>query len=226
MAPACKPGSVECFHSDGHFSRSAVTRALEQPTRSVLIGAGRPSLPIWPCSRWGLPCRDRCRSRGGLLPHPFTLACTPANRSHRRSALCCTVRRRLAAPPRRYLAARPPEPGLSSSSYPLATVRPATSTRKITISLPGMSGRTPLIGDGEMTAARNVSAVFCRGVMRTPRLPTVLLEGLNHVTRCEGLLGSAADHDAPHSRGAAARRCGRRRVLSRISSRDGRRSHS
>jgi hypothetical protein len=30
--------------------------------------------PIWSCSRWGLPCRPRCRGRGALLPHPFTLA--------------------------------------------------------------------------------------------------------------------------------------------------------
>src|SRR5215471_11113944 len=27
-----------------------------------------------PCSRWGLPCRSRCRERGGLLPRRFTLA--------------------------------------------------------------------------------------------------------------------------------------------------------
>src|SRR3989440_3766441 len=25
------------------------------------------------CSRWGLPCRLRCRKRGALLPHRFTL---------------------------------------------------------------------------------------------------------------------------------------------------------
>src|SRR3546814_5336300 len=30
--------------------------------------------PIWSCSRWGLPCRFRCRNRGALLPHRFTLA--------------------------------------------------------------------------------------------------------------------------------------------------------
>ena len=30
--------------------------------------------PIRHCSRWGLPCRFRCRNRGGLLPHRFTLA--------------------------------------------------------------------------------------------------------------------------------------------------------
>ncbi len=34
----------------------------------------RPVAPIRSCSRWGLPCRPRCRGRGALLPHPFTLA--------------------------------------------------------------------------------------------------------------------------------------------------------
>src|SRR5262249_4515701 len=29
--------------------------------------------PIRSCSRWGLPCRLRCRRRGALLPHLFTL---------------------------------------------------------------------------------------------------------------------------------------------------------
>src|SRR5215218_3750844 len=131
MLPACKPGSVECRHSDGHSSGSAVARTLEQPTRSVLVGVGHPSLPIWPCSRWGLPSHDCCQSRGGLLPHRFTLACTPASRCHRRSVLCCTVRRCLAAPPRRYLAARPLEPGLSSSTRVPATIRPTTSARNL-----------------------------------------------------------------------------------------------
>jgi hypothetical protein len=31
------------------------------------------AVPIRFCSRWGLPCRLRCRSRGALLPHLFTL---------------------------------------------------------------------------------------------------------------------------------------------------------
>jgi hypothetical protein len=74
MLPAYKPGSVGCRHPDGHSSRGAVTHALEQPTRSVLIGAGRSSLPIWPCSHWGLPSHRRYRRCGGLLPHRFTLA--------------------------------------------------------------------------------------------------------------------------------------------------------
>src|SRR5271169_750457 len=32
--------------------------------------------PIWPCSRWGLPCRGCCHPRGALLPHHFTLTGT------------------------------------------------------------------------------------------------------------------------------------------------------
>ena len=38
------------------------------------LPVARHAAPIWSCSRWGLPCRFRCRSRGGLLPHRFTLA--------------------------------------------------------------------------------------------------------------------------------------------------------
>ena len=43
------------------------------------------AVPIWSCSRWGLPCRLRYRSRGALLPHPFNLART----NRRRFAFCC-----------------------------------------------------------------------------------------------------------------------------------------
>ena len=38
----------------------------------------RHAIPIWHCSRWGLPYRRCCHRRGGLLPHRFTL--TPADR--------------------------------------------------------------------------------------------------------------------------------------------------
>ena len=37
-------------------------------------GLGPHGPPMRPCSRWGLPCRRRCRRRGALLPHRFTLA--------------------------------------------------------------------------------------------------------------------------------------------------------
>ena len=33
----------------------------------------RTAVPIWSCSRWGLPCHQCYHWRGVLLPHPFTL---------------------------------------------------------------------------------------------------------------------------------------------------------
>jgi len=38
------------------------------------MGSEARATPIRSCSRWGLPCRARCRPRGALLPHRFTLA--------------------------------------------------------------------------------------------------------------------------------------------------------
>ena len=55
--------------------------SCSQPERAVRARALRPigeaghlSVPIRPCTGWGLPCQLRHRSRGGLLPHRFTLA--------------------------------------------------------------------------------------------------------------------------------------------------------
>ena len=53
--PADKPGSVV----DSHSSRRSVTATLEQPTRTRR--GPRHEVPIWPCSRWGLPCRPVTR---------------------------------------------------------------------------------------------------------------------------------------------------------------------
>ena len=71
---------------DDHSSGTRLAARLTRPTRAArrknpCAGAERtnpprsPAAPIRSCSRWGLPCRLRCRSRGALLPHPFTLAC-------------------------------------------------------------------------------------------------------------------------------------------------------
>jgi len=38
------------------------------------LGHHARAAPIRSCSRWGLPSRFRCRTRGALLPHRFTLA--------------------------------------------------------------------------------------------------------------------------------------------------------
>jgi hypothetical protein len=82
---------------DGHSSRTPVARRLKQPTRTAGSGHGSRdfgsrAVPIRSCSRWGLPCRFRCRSRGALLPHRFTLAGAHAY-TPRRSVFCGTFPR-------------------------------------------------------------------------------------------------------------------------------------
>jgi len=74
--PACKPGSVEGSHSSGihvavNLKRPTRKRARIRAARSL---AAMGCFPIWPCSRWGLPCRPCYQGRGALLPHRFTLA--------------------------------------------------------------------------------------------------------------------------------------------------------
>jgi len=51
-------------------------RVPVEPGLSSAGGVAPPpaAVPIWSCSRWGLPCRPRCRGRGALLPHRFALA--------------------------------------------------------------------------------------------------------------------------------------------------------
>ena len=76
---ACKPDSVRAFPPVMaiHLGRPSRTGSSSQPGPAG--GEGAPgalpphAVPIWPCSRRGLPCRDRYRPRGGLLPHRFTL---------------------------------------------------------------------------------------------------------------------------------------------------------
>ena len=86
--PACKPGSVR--HRplartirDGHSSGTSFAPCLGQPPRTAGLTSpcgviaqsrtNRVAVPIRFCSRCGLPCRLRCRKRGALLPHLFTL---------------------------------------------------------------------------------------------------------------------------------------------------------
>ncbi len=116
---ACKPGSVENDHS----SRPTVTSGLKQPTR--FLRGPRKWNPIWSCSEWGLPYRSVARlvvrSYRTVSPLP-RMSCDIV----RRFALCCTFRR--LAPPRRYLALCPVEPGLSSPA--LRQQRPSGRLRR------------------------------------------------------------------------------------------------
>ena len=117
--PAVKPGSVV----DSHSSRRIVTDTLEQPTRRHR--GPRHCLPIWPCSRWGLPCRPvtrlEVRSYRTISPLPRLLPLLAELPERSAVSFCCTFRR--LAPPRRYLAPCPVEPGLSSAPGATEVVR-------------------------------------------------------------------------------------------------------
>ncbi len=52
---------------------STLPAASDRITLESIRETGRLSLLIWACWRWGLPCHDRHRPRGALLPHHFTL---------------------------------------------------------------------------------------------------------------------------------------------------------
>ena len=94
--PTCKPGSVGRNACALRVTAIPLGRRLPGAS-SNLPGRQDPdrsrdcsrAVPIRSCSRWGLPCRRRCRRRGALLPHPFTLAATIRD-VPRRSALCGT----------------------------------------------------------------------------------------------------------------------------------------
>ena len=114
--PAYKPGSVEGNHSSGIH----VAVDLKQPTRkrarisAALVVLPTELLPYLALLQVGftmpalLP-RPRCALTAPFHPYrPPRLAPWKL----RRFAFCCTFRG--LAPPRRYLAPDPPEPGLSS----------------------------------------------------------------------------------------------------------------
>ena len=78
---ACKPGSVPPLPKRRRRwpfiwdARRRAPRATypDGDAETHPRACTRPAAPIRSCSRWGLPCHRRCRRRGALLPHPFTL---------------------------------------------------------------------------------------------------------------------------------------------------------
>jgi len=69
--PISRVLSTAATAAGSHSSRVLVTKYLMRPTR--IQRGPRQWIPIWPCSRWGLPCHACYHARGALLPHPFTL---------------------------------------------------------------------------------------------------------------------------------------------------------
>ncbi len=111
----CKPNSVCALRRRESFVWAADTR---NPSAFAELERAAPGFPIWPCTRWGFPCRVACASRGALLPHLFTIT---AGSRRRLSVFCGTVRRNsrssrvyLNRTDLSYAASRPVVSGLSS----------------------------------------------------------------------------------------------------------------
>ena len=113
--PACKPGSVWSAVRTANVTTIPLVRRLpgassNLPERQIRTRSGIISraVPIWSCSRWGLPCRFRCRnavrSYRTVSPLPRLILNAP-----RRSVLCGTIRGVL-SPAGRYLAPCPWSP--------------------------------------------------------------------------------------------------------------------
>ena len=99
-----------------HLGRASPRASSDLPgnSRGPRVRALRPAcFPIWSCSRWGLPCRRMLPPARCALTAPFHPCRRHIAAALGRSALCCTFRG--LAPPRRYLAPCPVEPGLSSA---------------------------------------------------------------------------------------------------------------
>ncbi len=137
---ACKPGSVPPSEEPRRavmaipLGRPLPSASCDRPERrrggtpGTPDRSGAPAAPTWSCSRWGFPCRRRCRRRGALLPHRFTLAARPACR--RRGGGVLSVALSLGSPPPGVTRHRTSvEPGLSSPRERRAAIRPSGKSR-------------------------------------------------------------------------------------------------
>jgi hypothetical protein len=96
--PACKPGSVWPAADAATMTAIRLGRRLPGASSNLPERLVRTdpetwlrTAPIRSCSRWGLPCRFRCRKRGALLPHRFTLAAGQTLRARGGLLFCGTV---------------------------------------------------------------------------------------------------------------------------------------
>jgi len=126
--PACKPGSVRRAHQRARptaipLGRRSRVGLSDQPG----CGAGHAIAPLFGLAPGGV-CRAVVVADAAVRSYRTVSPLPRAPKGAvRRSSLCCTFRR--LAPPRRYLAPRPVEPGLSS---PLARGGcPADSARSL-----------------------------------------------------------------------------------------------
>ena len=145
---ACKPGSVP-----GRNRGMTIPLGRSSPNASRdLPGRRRENapiaVPIWSCSRWGLPCRFRCRTRGALLPHHFNLAAL-LRRSSGRVGGIISVALSLELPPPDVIRHRVSvEPGLSSSPSceGPAAIRPSDASDYVIARREAIAKRAAIMG--------------------------------------------------------------------------------
>lgn len=114
---AYKPGFVPCRGTAAIISLARRLPGGSSGLPESVDGPGRPSPPIWPCSRWGLPSQPVTRLLvrsyiKALRPAPFHPYRAMGCPSARRYAFCCTFP--VLADGGRYPPPCPVEPGLSS----------------------------------------------------------------------------------------------------------------
>ena len=157
---------------DGHSSGTPVTGRLVRPTRAAAAET-RPrrrsrdpgAAPTWSCSRWGLPCRRRCRRRGALLPHPFTLARWP-----KRAGGLLSVALSLGSPPPGVTRHRVPvEPGLSSPRR--SAERPSGHLAPLLGGIGGGCGQEPVRSASSLSASSSQRASAAASAGRAAARP-------------------------------------------------------
>ena len=108
-------GAVQPFIWDAPCGAPQATNPNTWPEDGTCRAEARRGVPIRSCSRWGLPCRHRCRCRGGLLPHPFTLTLMGLRSAQTQAGSLLSVALSLRLPPPGVTRHRVSmEPGLSS----------------------------------------------------------------------------------------------------------------
>ena len=127
MLPACKPGSVECYLV------TVIPLGVRSPTLSSSLPAASESGRAVPRCLFGLAPAGVCHATDVTIRAVSSYLTVSPLPVHRRTGaigglLSVALSVETIVSPRRYLAACPMEPGLSSSVCTLATIRPTASS--------------------------------------------------------------------------------------------------
>jgi len=191
---ACKPDFVQGLPpwTAIHLGLLLPTGSCNQPGSAgakAAPDANAHAIPIWSCSRWGLPCQPCCQRRGGLLPHLFTLACARTGGLFS-VALSLWLPKPGVTRHRCYL-----ESGLSSLRGGILTsktslqVRPSSHPQDVCSSVSiGGGSRATRIFSGQFC---NAAYVLCRQRTNGMRMKAQA-KGVEHIFPCQVILAAIA----------------------------------